>query len=55
VLHHAARAGPAAANREGHPDFRAHLLGRISWAGAANPARAARLAGAFAAIDWPSG
>jgi RNA-directed DNA polymerase len=55
VLHHAARAGPTAANRAGHPDFRAHLLGRISWAGAANPARAARLAGAFAAIDWSVG
>jgi hypothetical protein len=55
VLHHAARAGPSAANRDSHPDFRAHLLGRISWAGAGNPARAARLATAFAAIDWSSG
>jgi RNA-directed DNA polymerase len=55
VLHDAARAGPAAANRGGHPDFRAHLLGRISWAGAGNPARAARLAAAYAAIDWPAG
>ncbi len=52
VLHDAARAGPAAANRAGHPDFRAHLLGRIAWVGGVNPARAEKLARAFAAIDW---
>lgn len=53
VLHDAARSGPAAANRAGHPDFRAHLLGRIAWVGAGNPARDAKLRRAFAAIDWP--
>jgi RNA-directed DNA polymerase len=52
VLHDAARSGPDAANRAGHADFRAHLLGRISWVGAANPARARKLARAFAAIEW---
>jgi retron-type reverse transcriptase len=52
VLHDAARSGPVAANRAGHPDFRAHLLGRISWVAAANPGRAARLSRSFAAIDW---
>jgi hypothetical protein len=52
TLHHAATAGPAVANRDGHPDFRAHLLGRIGWAGHGNPARADKLARAFAAIDW---
>jgi RNA-directed DNA polymerase len=52
VLHEAATAGPAAANRHGHPDFRAHLEGRIAWAGAGNPARAARLWRAFDAIEW---
>jgi hypothetical protein len=52
VLHDAARAGPAAANRAGHPDFRTHLLGRISWVGGVNPARAEKLARAFDAIDW---
>ena len=52
VLHDAARVGPAAANRAGHPDFRAHLLGRIAWAGGGNPTRAAKLATAFAAISW---
>jgi hypothetical protein len=52
TLHEAATAGPAAANRTGHPDFRAHLEGRIAWAAAGNPARAERLGRAFAAIDW---
>jgi RNA-directed DNA polymerase len=52
TLHEAATAGPDAANRAGHPDFRAHLAGRVAWAGADNPARAARLRGAFAAIEW---
>ncbi|HLM63150.1 MAG TPA: reverse transcriptase family protein [Acidimicrobiales bacterium] len=52
VLHDAARSGPAAANRDGHPDLRAHLLGRISWVAATNPGRGAKLARAFAAVDW---
>ena len=52
VLHDAARSGPAAANREGHDDFRAHLLGRISWVAATSPARAAKLREAYAAVDW---
>ena len=53
ILHDAAVNGPTAANRQGHPDFRAHLLGRIGWAGASNPARAQKLQAAFAAITWP--
>jgi hypothetical protein len=52
VLHDAARSGPAAANRAGHPDFHAHLLGRIAWVAATNPARGERLHEAFAAITW---
>lgn len=52
VLHDAARNGPAVADRHGHPDFRAHLLGRIAWVGAANPTRAEKLGAAFAAITW---
>jgi RNA-directed DNA polymerase len=52
VLHDAARSGPAAANRTGHPDFRAHLLGRIAWVAATHPGRAAKLTEAFAAIEW---
>jgi RNA-directed DNA polymerase len=53
ALHEAVTRGPAAANRDGVPDLRAHLLGRIGWVEALNPARGARLRRAFAAIDWP--
>lgn len=52
VLHDAARSGPQAANRAGHPDFRAHLQGRIAWVAATSPQRAAKLHAAFAAVDW---
>jgi hypothetical protein len=52
ILHDAARNGPAAANRGEHPDFRAHLLGRIAWVAQLNPARGQRLRERFAAIAW---
>ncbi|WP_205850140.1 reverse transcriptase family protein [Nakamurella flava] len=52
VLHDCRRSGPAAANRHGHPDFRAHLLGRISWVASVHPARGARLREQFDGIDW---
>ena len=55
VLHDAARHGPNAANRRRHTNFRAHLLGRIAWAGADNAGRAEKLRTAFAAIEWPGG
>ncbi|MFI5915666.1 reverse transcriptase family protein [Dactylosporangium sp. NPDC051541] len=43
ILHAAARDGLEVANRDGHPDFRNHLLGRIAWVGHGRPARAAKL------------
>ncbi|WP_344610727.1 reverse transcriptase family protein [Dactylosporangium salmoneum] len=43
VLHAAARDGLAAANRESHPDFAAHLAGRVEWIARGRPARAAKL------------
>jgi len=52
VLHDCVINGPAAANRLHHPGFREHLLGRISWVTALNPARGSRLRTAFDAIDW---
>lgn len=51
-LHNAAVHGPASQNRAGHPDFRAHLLGRIAWVAAVNPARGERLRAAFDRIAW---
>lgn len=52
VLHDAAVNGPDHANREGRPDFRAHLEGRIAWVGAGNEARAAKLAALAVRITW---
>ncbi|GGM11880.1 hypothetical protein GCM10007977_011310 [Dactylosporangium sucinum] len=50
MLHTAARDGLAAANRAGHPDFRAYLAGRIAWVGRDHPSRAAKLARLFTAL-----
>ena len=43
VLHNAARHGLAEANRDGLPDFAAHLTGRVAWAAHRHPARSAKL------------
>ena len=52
VLHDAARHGPEQANRDGVPDFRAHLQGRVAWVAQLNPQRGRRLQAALDAIDW---
>ena len=52
VLHECRVRGPATANRSGEPDFRAHLLGRISWVASLHPARGAALRAGFDRIDW---
>jgi RNA-directed DNA polymerase len=52
ILRNAAAGGPASQNRDQVEDFRAHLLGRISWMEALNPGRGRRLRELFAAIDW---
>lgn len=52
LLHNCARTGPDAQNRDGHPAFREHLLGRISWVATGRPARAAKLRALFDAIGW---
>ena len=52
ILHNAARNGPAAENRAGVPDFRAHLLGRIAWVASLNPARGEKLRRRFDQIAW---
>lgn len=54
LVHNCARTGPDAQNRSGHPAFREHLLGRISWVEAGHPARGARLRAGFAEIRWPT-
>lgn len=52
LLHNCVVTGPARQNHEGHPDFRAHLQGRISWAAAGHPVRLARLTTMLEAISW---
>jgi len=52
ILHDCRQHGPAVANRQQHNNFRAHLLGRISWVAALNPAHGARLRATFDAITW---
>ena len=43
ILHDAAVRGLAEANRDGHPDFAAHLTGRVAWIAHRHPSRAAKL------------
>lgn len=52
TLHNAAQTSAAAQNRDDHPDFRAHLLGRIAWVEALHPDRGGRLRADFDRIDW---
>ncbi len=54
VLHNAIRTGATAQNRAGHPDFQAHLRGRIAWIEQVAPARGARLLALYQKIDWSS-
>ncbi len=52
ILHLCRTRGPASQNTEGHPDFRAHLLGRIAWVAHLHPARGAKLRAIFEQIVW---
>jgi hypothetical protein len=52
ILHNCARTGPAAQNRDGHPDFRAYLLGRVAWVASLDPVRGSKLRAAFDRIRW---
>jgi hypothetical protein len=52
TLFNCARSGPQAQNRDGVPDFRAHLLGRIAWVASTDAARGRRLRALFDRIDW---
>ena len=54
VLHDARQNGVDAANRSHHPNFQAHLDGRVEWVEAVSPARGRRLRAQFNAILWPA-
>jgi len=46
------RHGPQTQNREGRPDFRSHLAGRVSFVEMINPQKGARLRRIFEKIQW---
>lgn len=52
ILTNCVRRGPSGENRDGHPDFRAHLRGRIAWVKSARPDRAAALERLLSSICW---
>ncbi len=52
TLHNASVHGPDSQNQNSHPDFRAHLLGRIGYMTMLNPHRAGKLHALFEKIDW---
>lgn len=52
ILHNCREHGPDGQDRSGHPDFRAHLSGRIAHVATLNPARAEKLRAIFEGIAW---
>ena len=52
ILHNCARLGPASQNRAHHPDFRAHLAGRLAHVEMIPPDRARKLRATFQRIEW---
>lgn len=52
ALHNCVVHGPGGQNHGGVEDFRAHLLGRISWVSSLNPSREQRLREEFERIVW---
>ncbi|HEY1123132.1 MAG TPA: reverse transcriptase family protein [Haloferula sp.] len=52
ILTNCARLGPHTQNREGHPDFAAHLLGKLSWVSFIHPEKGRKLREIYERIDW---
>lgn len=52
TLHNCVKYGAENQNRDGHPDFRAHLAGRVAHATWLNPARGEKLQSLFKKISW---
>ena len=52
ILHNCVRHGATGQNRDGHPDFRAHLDGRITWLENVNLRKGHRLRLLFQQIEW---
>jgi len=52
ILYNCVRHGPAGQNHNNHPDFRAHLDGRVTWVETVNLHRGTRLRALFERIEW---
>ncbi|MES2657307.1 MAG: reverse transcriptase family protein [Verrucomicrobiota bacterium] len=52
ILTNCARHGPASQNRENHPEFAAHLAGKLTWVRFIHPGKEAKLRAIFERIDW---
>ena len=52
ILHNCVVHGPQGQNRLGHPDFRAHLRGRLAWVAALDDEQGRRLMATFNRITW---
>ncbi|MDQ3331707.1 MAG: RNA-directed DNA polymerase, partial [Planctomycetota bacterium] len=52
ILYNSAKHGPASQNPNGHPDFAAHLRGRIAHAAMLNSVRGEKLMRLYEAIDF---
>lgn len=52
ILTNCARHGPASQNRKKHPDFAAHLAGKLAWVRFIHPGKGAKLREIFELIDW---
>jgi hypothetical protein len=52
TLHNCVRLGPACQNRANHPNFRAHLTGRVAHTTSINPERGRRLQALLNRIVW---
>ena len=52
VLTNCVRHGRSTQNQAGHPQFAAHLRGRIAQVSQLNPARGAQLLALYNQIDW---
>jgi hypothetical protein len=52
ILTNCARHGPASQNREAHPHFREHLVGRLGFIESVHPEKGRRLRAIFEKITW---
>ncbi len=52
ILFNCIQHGPMSQNRNGHKEFRSHLLGRIQWVAMLNPTRGTKLRTLYQQIEW---